>query len=579
MDAMAEDETFEEPVRPGKPSVAGPIVLAVAATVATMATLAPEGWGPGVTCDEMYHVASGKRLVAALRQQGVGFFTRENIEKNFPWRLEGPPVHPPLGNWALGWAHHVFDMAPDNPQAVSILPARFAPALAFGLLVLLVGLWTAGREGPVAGTAASAAVLLVPRMFAHAHLAALDMLTALAFVGAVLAVARAEARGGQAWRYALAGVVWGLAMLTRVHGLLILPPVVVWLVWRRRHRAVGPLAAWGAAGAATLFAGWPWLWLAPVEHLKQLLGTATNRQVVHVFYAGRVWADQDAPWHYPLVMFAVALPIGLLLLGLVGAWASRRTWRARPGYLLILGTLAFMLLVFAWPGTPVYDGVRLFLVVFPLWAVSVGIGVKWVVEHPAWRRTAEPWRLTAVGLFVAIQGAGLVLYHPFQLSHYSLLVGGLWGAERLGFEVTYWGDAVDESLLDKAARRAPDGAVLFGPSLAPWQAPAVGQASPALWDNRTMLLAGWGENWSGPPPGVRYAVVYNRKADLASGASVPQRVWSAEPVAENRVQGVWLARLVELPSGAGTERPRGPAGGLGPAQGGRSRLPLDGRLP
>ena len=35
-----------------------------------------------------------------------------------------------------------------------------------------------------------------------------------------------------------------------------------------------------------------------------------------------------------------------------------------------------MMLVFSWPGTPVYDGVRLFLMVFPVWAIAAGLGFQ-----------------------------------------------------------------------------------------------------------------------------------------------------------------------------------------------------------
>jgi len=543
MGSMAKEENSGRPTGPVMPRLAGPVLIAVAATMATVATLAPEGGGPGVTCDEGYHVATGKRLVMALRQQGLGFFKPANVAENFYWPPGGMPVHPPLGNWILGGVHHLFDTAADDPRIVSVLPARFAPAFALGLLVVLVGLWTTRAAGPTAGTAAAAAVVLVPRVFGHAHLAALDTITALFFVAAVLAVAEADARGGRLWHYAAAGVVWGLAMLTRIHGLLVLPPVLVWMAWRLRRRAVLPLVVWAGAGLAVFFAGWPWLWLAPVAHFRQLLGTATGRQAIHVFYAGRVWADHEVPWHYPVVMFVVALPVGLLLLGLLGAWANRRPDKADPGYLLVMGSLLFMLLVFAWPGTPVYDGVRLFLMVFPLWAILVGAGAKWVLQCRAWRGLSPRLRVSALGLFVALQGAGLILYHPCQLSHYSLLVGGLWGAERLGFEVTYWGDAVVEPLLAEAARRDPGGVVLFGPSLAPFQVPAVAMSSPALAENR-VLLSGWDQQWTEPPSGPRYAVFYQRKADLAG---IPQRFFSTGVILEQQKQGVWLARLVKLP--------------------------------
>ena len=523
-------------------SRAGPVAVALLATVATLATLAPGTTGPGVTCDELYHVAVGKNLVSALRHQGPGFFAPGNIRRNFPWTPDGPPVHPPLGNWILGCTHHLFDPAPDNPSVISIAAARFAPALAFGLLVLIVGLWTAQAEGALAGTVAAAAVLLVPRLFAHAHLAALDMLTTLFFVAAVLAVAEAARREGRWGYFALAGVVWGLALLTRMHGLLLLPPIAVWLCWRMGRRAAGPLAAWFAAGILTMFAGWPWLWLEPLDHLRQYLCTATGRQAINLFYLGEVWADRDVPWHYPWVMLVVALPAGLLLLGAAGLWSRCRQWKSEPGLTLVVSVAGFVLLVFTWPGVPVYDGVRLFLMVFPLWAIMVGVGAKWTAEHQRLGRLSFRFRVAAVGLFVALQGIGLVAYHPCQLSHYSLLVGGLGGADRLGFEATYWGDSIRESLLADAARLADSEVVLFGPNLAPFQAPAVRISSPALMRSGVNLV-GWDPN--NPPPASlhTYAVIYHRKADLTQVAGLLD---SGRVVAEYNKQGVWLVRVVEI---------------------------------
>ncbi|MHC4405955.1 MAG: ArnT family glycosyltransferase [Planctomycetota bacterium] len=454
-----------------------------------------------------------------------------------------------MGYWILGAVHHLFDPAPDDPLAVSVVAGRFAGALAFGMLVLIVGLWTTRAEGPVAGCVAAAAVVLVPRMFAHGHLAGLDTFTALLFVAAVLAVAEADARGGRLWHYAAAGFVFGLAMLTRLHGLLLVPPVIAWLFWRLRGRALLPLVVWGGTGLATLFAGWPWLWLAPIERLMSFVGTSTDRQPLHVFYAGQVWEDRLAPWHYPIVMFVVTLPLGLLLLGGIGMWAKRRAHRDAPGYLLVFGTLLFVLLVFSWPAAPVYDGVRLFLMVFPLWAVSVGVGAKTLVEWPAWRGRPARLRLAVVGLLVVLQGLGVALYHPCQLSHYSLLVGGLWGAEKLGFEVTYWGDAVVEPLLDQATRLSPGAPILFGPNLARSQVYGVWISSPSLIRKeqmeRRVPLVGWDANEPEAAAKCRYAILYHRRADLDG---IPPHLQAAEPLDEHRKQGVWLARLIEIPS-------------------------------
>ena len=106
-------------------------------------------------------------------------------------------------------------------------------------------------------------------------------------------------------------------------------------------------------------------------------------------------------------MFALALPLGLLVLGLLGLWAvvsgrltvvscqlsadnGRRqastdncqlttvNCQLTTAYWLVMGSLCFVLIAFSWPGRPMYDGVRLFLMAFPLWAISVGLGAKWL---------------------------------------------------------------------------------------------------------------------------------------------------------------------------------------------------------
>ncbi|MBN1394782.1 MAG: glycosyltransferase family 39 protein [Pirellulales bacterium] len=538
----------------------GPLLVSLAALAAVAATVAPDGAGPGVTCDEPYHVFHGKRLVAALRTQGLEFFDKANIERNFDWRRGAAPVQAPLGHWILGWTHYLFDPAPDDPRAFSIPAARFAPAAAFAVLIFIVGAWTAGRAGALAGTAAAAATALTPRLFAHAHFAALDMLTALFFAAALLAAADA-ARSGKTWRFALAGAVWGAAMLVRLHGLLLAPPVCVWLIWRFRRRAARPLAAWSAAGAATLFVGWPWLWTDPIGHFMQYLASGSDRLSLHVFYWGRTWADRDAPWHYPWVMFAVTVPLGFLVLGILGLWSRRRANAANDPFpagegALIAGAMLFMLSLFSLPGVPVYDGVRLFLMVFPLWAIWVGVGAGWLAsgavqaergpakdaikDGGAALRLSHPTIITTVVcVFVAAQAVGLAMYHPCQLSYYNLLTGGLYGADRLGFETTYWGDSVREPLLARAVQLSPDEPIMFAPNLASFQVPAVAMCSPSL-SQPGVELVGEDRNDPASTGRCRYAVIFNRKADP------PSVVGRGKVVREYRKQGVWLSRFVEL---------------------------------
>src|SRR5206468_1951433 len=101
-----------------------------------------------------------------------------------------------------------------------------------------------------------------------------------------------------------------------------------------------------------------------------------------------VYRDRDVPWHFPWLHFAATVPVGLHLLGGIGLIESVRS---RDGAALTYaGAIAFVLGVFS-TNVPVYDGERLYLLVFPLWAILVGRGFAVLWEVLA--RRSQPFAL------------------------------------------------------------------------------------------------------------------------------------------------------------------------------------------
>ncbi|HOP78547.1 MAG TPA: glycosyltransferase family 39 protein [Thermogutta sp.] len=564
--ALSKQVTAEGKGRPSQPHnrFATFFGLAALCTVLTAIDVAPERGGPGVTCDEFYHISYGKRLVASFHANGLGSFRPSCIESTFAWRKDGPPVHPPLGNWVLGWANWLFDPEPFNPLRVAITPARLGTAICFGCLALIVGLFCAAHFGTISGVIAVVSLVCMPRLFGHAHLAALDLITATMCTATIVAVTWAEQH--KRW-YSLivAGVIWGLALLTRFHGLLCLPPVVCYLCYRYRWRAMPLAMLWLISGLITFFLGWPWLWLDPLGHIQQYLISSTQRIHIHTFYLGRVWNDTVVPWHYPWVMFLVTLPPGLLFLGLAGiispflrarsiSETQQKVSTTEPaGIWLVFGTICFFLLVFSLPGVPVYDGVRLFLPVYPLWAILVGQGT--LVASTYLKCTMQrhhTLRAILVCAFFASQAVGTVWFRPVWLSYYNCLVGGLAGAEKLGFEVNYWGDALTEEILCRAAEQIRPGESLsFAPSLAPYQAAGILVASPCLM-KQEILLKAWSQETDDESTISRWLLIYHRRSDLPE--SLVRLIDERPAVAEVTRQGVWLAKLIAL-GGADVTRP------------------------
>src|SRR5262249_21143032 len=126
------------------------------------------------------------------------------------------------------------------------------------------------------------------------------------------------------------GVLFGLALLTKIQAVLLPPLVVAWAIWHWRASAIKPLAIWLLVGGPVFCVGWSWLWLDLPHRLWEYFGRSTNRVELHCWYIGQKFADRDVPWHYPWVMFAVTMPVGLLAAGGYGLIKLRHDIKCSP---------------------------------------------------------------------------------------------------------------------------------------------------------------------------------------------------------------------------------------------------------
>jgi 4-amino-4-deoxy-L-arabinose transferase-like glycosyltransferase len=515
-----------------------------AAGLAVVLTLAD----PGLTTDEPLDVRPGRTYVSALRARGLGFFGRSVVDAVFRDNAE----HPPMGRWLLGIASTLgqpFEtllFGPD-PVGLYVLSGRLAPATAFAVLVGLVVHASARRYGTPAGVSSGFALAVMPRVFAHAHLGALDTFITLFWTLALFAVDRALTSRRPVLAMAAAGAAWSLALLTKIHAWFLIPVVLVWsfvrLGVRRPTRPLAAFSTWAATGLVLFFAGWPWFWYDTWPRVLRYLGTGVERSVILVQYFGRVYADRDVPWHYPWFYFAVTVPVGLHLLGAVGLAGAWRGRRDDPFPLLLAGSIALFLGLFS-TRIPVYDGERLFLIAYPLWAVLIGRGFGAVWSGARGRA----WLRAGLATALAAQGYGVLATHPFGLSYYNALVSGLPGAERLGLELTYWGDAVDRVLLDRLVRELPaDARAALVPTLYPGQGittttRAMARRPIILGDQETLPRADW-------------VVVSRRTPYWPPGFR--ERLGRGRVVFQRRCQGVWLSAVYAL--GPSDPVPPGPS--------------------
>jgi hypothetical protein len=393
-------------------------------------------------------------------------WSRESLRFYWQFAREEPNGHPPF--YALlglaGWAVSRHVVSPPGSY-------RFGPVVLFALTVGAVYALMARHYGRLAGLLSALALLAMPRLFAHAHLASYDVPTLCLWFLSVAAFWRAVEGGSRAGAWTAAfGLAWGCAMATKLTGWFVPVPLAAWAVLYRDRRAAKTLALGALAAALVVYALNPTWWTEPIQGVRVFLVSNLTRaklSPIPTYFFGRLYRF-SLPWYNSLVLTAIVVPpvtLGLALLGIARVVAGRL--RDRLGTLL-LGCWAFFMVLRALPNAPGHDGERLFLAAFVFLSCLAGIGLSalgsWLLRVFG-ARFAPP--LTAAVLAVVV-GAGAWStwrYHPLQLSYYNALIGGLSGAYRAGLEPTFYWDAVTPDVRDWLnAHTDPGRTVTFAPA-------------------------------------------------------------------------------------------------------------------
>ncbi len=220
------------------------VAIGLLAFLAVLVTLGD----PGITLDEPLDVRPGRTYIETLRARGWSFFEKRTVDRVFRDNCE----HPPLGRWLLGIASKLGEpveitiLGPDPLRpGFYVRSGRLAPAVCFGVLVGLIAIEAGRRYGRAGGAVAGFSLAIMPRMFAHAHFGALDTFVALFWTLAFLKTIRAIESKRPFPAMAIAGIFWGLILLTKIHGWLLPPVVTAWAFLRLPVRkAIPALAIW-----------------------------------------------------------------------------------------------------------------------------------------------------------------------------------------------------------------------------------------------------------------------------------------------------------------------------------------------
>lgn len=421
--------------------------------------------GIGFTWDEAYYYVPSKMAGEWVAEifRGNHPFDAATIDKYWEPRHE----HPSVGRLLSGVALQLF------PDQRPYLAMRLPMALLFGFTLALIFLIGRRCWSSQAGLFAAILYAMLPRVFGHEHFATLE--PPLLFMTMLVVYCFLRGLDSPVWA-AITGVAWGVLLATKINGFFLPVPLVLWAHLYARPRYVNNLFSMVTLGPIAMVASWPWLWHDTAKRLLNYLMFHTEHQKISVFFMGLMWGDQHtAPWFYPAVIIGVSVPLTILLVFVIGFARSVAAPRQRPYETLCLFCVLVMIGLASVPGIPKYDGERLFLTVFPFLSLLGGAAIGSALDQIGKPAMA---RLAAAGValvLLADGGVAISRYHPYLLSYFNPIVGGLPGAARR-FEVTYWGEALNDDLI-RAINHLPDGSTLKGV---------------AFNDGTMMLLQEWG---------------------------------------------------------------------------------------
>ncbi len=400
-------------------------------------------------------------------------FSENVLRRSWPFSREEPDGHPPFYA-ELSLAGHRLTRGWLDP----LTTYRFGTMLLCGVTASALWLHLTRQLGPIAGLIGSLCPFIMPRSFAHSHYAHYDMIVSCLWLLAQLAFVNSlRVRG---WAMVL-GVVLGLAAATKFTGWFAVAPIVLWVaglevpgwVAGKSRRSIPPgmrsLLISLPVALVTLYVLQPPWWLHPIDGpLRFFLSnlTRSKTQPIPTLYMGRVYPF-SLPWHNTIILTAICVPVAMIFASAFGMGAIVRAWRVAKHAMIWPLSWVVLMVVRALPNAPGHDGIRLFLPSVMSLGVLAGFGVWWAIIHC--RSRLQKWILLGGAGLLAIEPCiGIYTTYPYTDSYYNVAIGRLPGAERAGFEITYYWETLGrefedwvlrESLHDKLGLRLPIGLV------------------------------------------------------------------------------------------------------------------------
>lgn len=469
------------------------LFIAIAVAVGTFVVVAFTAQTLGFTRDEGYYFKAGELYANWFRQLASAPLTAlssSGINEHLGYNPEHPFVM--KGLFAVSRAVLTAFGVDVGGATAMRLPAWIVAGVGAGAIFLL------GRQlqlSRATSLLATTMYLSAPHVFWHMHLACFDAPVATAHVVLVLCWLRCRRT---LWGAVVVGAVFGVAAGVK-HNALPIPALLVvhWLFeqWMQPRASSSssslrlPLVfvSLAVVGPLVYVLCWPWLWPDVVGRFGAYLGFHLRHEHYPILYFGELLTAPPFPWTFPVVMWAVTLPLPLVVTGTMGVGAAvievvrAVALRVRgqglsssittvplgehtaSSAVLLLVNIALPVFLIALPSSPIFGGTKHWMNALPFVCL---LAARIVAEGAARVTTttrAATFVVLGVGALVVLPGMLRTAQSwPYGLSSYNEVVGGIRGAANIGFQRTFWGYETREVLALINERTPPNARIHFG---------------------------------------------------------------------------------------------------------------------
>ncbi len=441
----------------------GTALLAVTLAVIFVSLCFASSWNDSPAFDEPEHAVSGYCYVET-REFWSNPFHPPLTKVLAGLGLKAIKPIPPSEAWQARQKQYSIDLfffeSGNDPQQL-IRAARAPLILAYGLLTVGFFFMLRRDTDPQTALVATAMLALCPNFLAHTPRVTSDVGAAFAAFAVLWSFHRYCQDGG--WWKAVFGLTLGVALLVKFSMLLLLALLPAILLLEGRQQRI--LDALQAAGLA-LVAVWGAyaFWAVPPEYQiwynQYVLGNQQGLLIELVRATEGVPGLRYLSWYgsgvsgqfeqftggntipvlfleqshfggrrsYFPILFVTKVPVGYLLLFLLGAYGCWRQPPPRP--LRLYGAFILVFFTFAWLGN-LNLGIRHILPIFPCVFALAAWGVTRVTGR-------LPRTLAALAFLWVVSSVGGA--YPGYLAYYNELVGGKTGGKRIALDSNFdWG--------------------------------------------------------------------------------------------------------------------------------------------